>query len=580
MTKSWAWVSLLLLLAIANAAVIPGGNLAHTSTPSTPPSLTESTRTLAAFLKQWAKFRGGQVDLVEEEPGLEALHGRQQDGPTMDRTWARQHLAQVTTVILVLPGILTSSSRPSAKASLLITTLTLVRTVTVELASQTTVVLVPVEQTLIFISPVLVIETRVVTAPRPSRITASRDLAGAAAFDQVLHPAALPVYSLRPNEATLLPKAERIRRQESNPVTRVSTIIVEITTTLTNVGSSIRTVTILNPVFVSVSENQTVTTTKFTATTLSTETTASRLLSVIPPAPPAVPTRSTNNEDELTDTTASFITIFPTGTTLSPSTTKNSSIFTSVSGLTSTSAVLVPSETSTGAGFTTWFSTPSDTGVGRPTQSTAKSYAGSKSASTTTTAPSGSTALPNPESASDAVLPPGTVAIITIGAVTALIFFLFLGFFYQRYRTFFGNRRHHQLAVEDYQMTSATAATAIMNRSASAPSHHNGQDQIVASETSSKSEGEGGQVRIVIRPVANQRDNGSGVSPLQRAWPRPPGYTGQTYSFSADGSGETTPRDATGWSTMSEYGSTTNRDASQGGDLYELAATGGTTQRV
>ncbi|KZL65791.1 hypothetical protein CT0861_00782 [Colletotrichum tofieldiae] len=567
MTNPWAWVSLLLLLAVANAAVIPGGSLAHTSTPSTSPSSTERTQKRAAFLKQWTNFRGGQDNSVEEEPGLKALHGRQQDDPIIDRMWARQHLTQVTTAIGLLPEILTGSSRPSAEASLLITTLTVARTVTIELASQTTVVLLPVEQTLTFISPALVIETRVITAPRPSRNTAARDLAGAAAFDQELHPAALPVYSLRHNEATLLPKAGRVRRQDSDLVTRVSTITVEITTTLTNIGSSIRTVTILNPVFVSVTENQTVTTTGFTTTTLSTETIASRPPSVIPPAPPAVPTRSLSNEDELADTTASFTTIFPTSVTLLPSTTRSSSMFPSISGLASTSTVLVPSETSAGAGFTTPFSTPSDTGVGRPTESSAKSSVGSNSVSTTAIAPSGSTALPTPEPASDPVLPPGTVAIITIGAVTALVFFLFLACVYQRYRKFFGNRRHHQLAEEDYQMTSAIAATAIMNRSASAPSHHNGQDQATASETSSKSAGEDGQVRIVIRPVANQRDGSSETSPLQRAWPRPPGYTGQAYSFSADSSGETTPRDATGWSTMSEYGSTANRDASQGGDL-------------
>ncbi|GKT49575.1 uncharacterized protein ColSpa_09756 [Colletotrichum spaethianum] len=554
MTKSWAWISLLLLLAIASAAVIPAGKPAHTSTPSTSPSSTERTPIPTAFLEQQKDARGGQTDSVGEG------HGRQQDGSALNRMLARRQLTQVTAVILVLPRILSSPNRPFS-GLFRITTLTVVRTVTVELPSQTRVVFSPVEQTLTIVNPVLVFETRVITASQPSGNIAARDLTEAAASDPEFHSVTLPVYASPSKEATLLSKAGRVRRQNSNPITRVSTITVEIIRTLTNV-CSVRTVTVFDPVYVSVTENQIVTTTTFTTTTPSIETTTSRSSSVVSPAPPADPALS-SSDDELTDTTEPFSTTSPTSNALSPS--ASSTTFTSVLGSASTSPKLVPSETSADAGVT-------GPGAQPPTGSTATSSTQSEPTSGTNIASSRSTELPTPEAApeaaSDPALSPGTIASITLGAVTALLIFLFLGFVYQRYRKFLRSRQHPQSSKRDYRMTSASAASAIMDKSAPDIPDANAQGQGVPSETSSNKSSEGEQVRIVIHRVVSQTDDSSEVPPLPKSWPLPPGNTGQVYGVIPEESGEATPRDVTGWSTTSEYGSTLYRDVSRNGVRY------------
>ncbi|KAK6211764.1 gmc oxidoreductase [Colletotrichum tabaci] len=564
MAKCWSWLLIFWSLTAAVAPVIPAGNLGLAFAPSASPFSAKGTQTLIAIPKEQRVTRLPQADSAAEKTGLEALYGlRQDDGPALGQMWARQNLTQVTIGSWDLAIVLTGSRRSSAQASLLITTVTVFRTVTVELAGQTEVVLSSVEQTLTFIDPILVFETRVITAPLS---IAPNEPTETAAFDRLAF-SAPHGHSPRHKGFVLSSTKARIRRQTPKPITGVSTVTVEVITTLTNTGSSVRTVVVLSPIFVSVTENPTVTSTRLITTTPSIETRMSGTPTAISPTPPAVPSPSLKDQDEPVVRTTFFTTIFPIGTLLSPSATRGFPTSTSVLGFTGTSTGLVPSETSATAGVTTWFTTFEYIG-------TAASE--SKSGSTTTIASSVPTALSTSEPVSGPDLAPWTIAIIVIVAVGAVALLSFLVYIYRGHRVFFGNRRHRQLS-ESYEMTPAVAGAAAMNPSASFSVNPYGQGQVISGETSSKSSGEGEQVRIIIRPVAIRplaiRSSSSNtVSPPTRVWPRPPGFNGQAYSLSADGSGETTPRDATGWSLASEQGSTANREVSRGGGLYELAA--------
>ncbi|KAK2048004.1 hypothetical protein LZ31DRAFT_539268 [Colletotrichum somersetense] len=435
----------------------------------------------------------------------------------------------------------------------------------------------PRAQTLTFTNPVVVFETRVAAAdPQPFQTIAARGISDRDAFDQESHPVALPLYTPQPKGTTLFSRPARVQRQALEQVNGASTITVEITTTLTNFVS-VRTITAFNQVFVSVTVNETVTSTRFAtttstetvtstrfATTTSTETTAS-----LPPADPAL---SSGEEVEPTDTSA-FSSAFTSGVE-SPGTT----------------TFLAPSETSAGPGVTTWFSTPSDQ---RPTEipaaSSTRSGSGSTATATATATPSESPAVPAAEPAPEPALSPGTIASISLGAVTGVMFLLFLGFVYRSYRRYVKDRQDSQPSEEDYKMTSATAATAIMmNRPATAlpnddddDDDDNGQHGATAGESGSKSAGKAKEVRIVIQPVAKRQSEGgkgneggesSGeVEARRAAWQRASGYTSQGgYSVSVAGGSDSTHRDAKSWSNRSEYGSTIRRAASQDGDVPEL----------
>ncbi|GJD01022.1 GMC oxidoreductase [Colletotrichum higginsianum] len=478
MEKCWSCLLIFWSLTAAVATVMPAGNLGLAFAPSTSPFSAKGTQTLIAILKEQRLTRLPQADSAAEKTGLEALYGlRQDDGPALGQMWARQNLTQVTIGSWDLARILTGSRRSSAQASLLITTVTVFRTVTVELAGQTEVVLSSVEQTLTFIDPILVFETRVITAPLS---IASNEPTETAAFDRLAFSASHG-HSAR-HEGVVLPSTKaRIRRQTPKPITGVSTVTVEVTTTLTNTGSSVRTVVVLSPIFVSVTENPIVTSTRLITTTPSIETRISGTPTAILHTPPAAPSPSLKDQDEPVVRTTFFTTIFPIGTTLSPSATRGFPTSTSVLGFTGTSIGLVPSETSATAGVTTWFTT---------FEYIATAASESKSGSTTTIASSVPTALSTSEPVSGPDLAPWTIAIIVIVAVGAVALLSFLVYIYRGHRVFFGNRRHRQLS-ESYEMATAAAGAATMNPSASFSVNPDGQGQVISGETSSKSSGEG-----------------------------------------------------------------------------------------
>ncbi|KAK2007457.1 hypothetical protein LZ32DRAFT_666918 [Colletotrichum eremochloae] len=523
MTKAWAWACHLLLLVTADAAVIPSGSFAHTSTTSSAlPSSPERSQTPVTFLKQRMGVRKYQRSSTEDETRLEASLGRQQDGPAQDQ----------------MRALLTTSTRPYVEIPFAVATTTVVQTVTVEVAIQTKIVFRPIEKTLTFTNPVVVFETRAFTAPQSSKTIAARGKTNTAAFHQESLPETLPVYSHQPKEDNLFSRPARVERQALGQVTSVSTVTVGMTTTVTNFGS-IRTITVFSPVFV-------------IPTTLSTGTTAS--------LPSANPTPSSGKDDKPTDTAT----------------------FTSGLELTSTATLFAPSDTSADAGVTTWFSTPSDPGALRPTESPAASSRESGSDSTATAAP----AAPTPEPASEPALSPATIASISLGALTGLLFLLFLGFVYRSYRKYAKNRQRNKPSEEDYQMTSAATAATIMNQPALASPSHDSQGGATPGEASSKRASEAKQVRIVIRPIVKRQSAGSESSkgskgsgeaqPRRENWQRGSGYTSQGgYSVSVAGGSDSTLRDATGWSNRSEYGSTIKRAASQDGDIPELPALGG-----
>ncbi|TKW52338.1 hypothetical protein CTA1_7277 [Colletotrichum tanaceti] len=536
MANRWGWLLVFWSLVAAVAPVIPAGNLGHAFSLSASSFSAKGTQTLAAILKEQRVTPVPQADSDAEKTSLETLYGlRQDDGPALGQLWARQNLTQVT-----------HWKTSSAQASLLITTVTVVRTVTVELAGQTEVVLSSVEQTLTFINPILVFETRVITAP-PS--IPSNDLTETAAFDRLASSAPHGHSASHKGVVLSSKKKARIRRQIPKPVIGVSTVTVEITTTKTNTGSSIHTVVVLSSIFVSVTENPTVTSTTLITTTPSIETRMSGgpIATATSPTPPAVPNPSLRDQDEPVVMTTFFITIFPIGTTLSPSDTRGFPTSTSVLGFTGTSSGIAPSETFATAGITTWFTT---------FESIATVASESKSGSATIIASAVPTALPSSEPVPDPGLAPWTIAIVVIVAVVAVLLLYFLVYSDRGHRIFFGNRRHRQLS-EDYEMTPVVAGAATMNPSASAPVNSDVQSQVMSGATSSKSSGEGEQVRIIIRPIpirplAIRGGSSNTVSPPARVWLRPPGFTSQAYSYSAGGSGETNPRDATGWSLASE----------------------------
>ncbi|KAK2056728.1 hypothetical protein LY76DRAFT_131275 [Colletotrichum caudatum] len=477
--------------------------------------------------------------------------------------WACLLLLLVTASAAIIPR---QQLLPFVEIRLPVATITVVRTVTVEVATQTRIIFQPRAQTLTFTNPVVVFETRAAAAdPRPFQTIAARGTSDGDAFDQESHPAALPVYTPQPRGATLFSRPARVQRQVLEPVNRASTITVEITTTLTDFVS-VRTITAFNQVFVSVTVNETVTSTRF-ATTPSTETAAS-----LPPASPAL---SSGQEVE------------PAGTSTFPS------AFTSGVESPGTTTFFAPSETSAGAGVTTWFSTPSDQGDQRPTESPAASSTSSGSGSTATATatatatPSESPAVPAAQSAPGPALSPGTIASISLGAVTGVLFLLFLGFVYRSYRRYVKDRQDSQLSEEEYKMTSATAATAIMmNRPAASPSNDDddnaGQYGATPGGSGSKSAGKAKQIRVVIRPVAKRQseggkgsEGGEGSGEVEArpaaAWQRASGYTSQGgYSISVAGASDSTLRDAPSWSNRSQYGSTIKPAASQDGDIPEL----------
>ncbi|KAK1997703.1 hypothetical protein LX36DRAFT_681549 [Colletotrichum falcatum] len=510
MKKARAWACLHLLLVAASAAVIPSGSLALPSaTSSTLPSSTERSQTLVTPPEQLVSVSEDQSSPAEDETRLEASPGRQKDVPP-------------------------------------VTTVTLLRTVTVDVVTETRFIFQPVEQTLTFTNPVLVLETHTIAVMQPSNTIAARGKANTAAFDQGSHPAALPAYPPQPKEAALFAGPARARRQLLGPVPSVSTTTVEITTTLT-VGS-VRTITAFNQVFVSVTVNRTVTTTMFV--TMSTGTAAS--------FPPANPTPPSGEESRPT----------------------NAATFASGSEPTGTTTFFAPSETSAGAGVTARSSMPSGARVQRPTESTAASSTEAQPDSAATAAPSAVTATPEP--ASGRGLSSGTIASISLGVLTGVLFLLFLCYVYRCYRRYAKNRQGQQPPEENYKTAPATATSAIeAGQPAVAPTNSEVQNGATpgGGEARRKSVSEPKQIRVVIKPAGKRQSKGgegSGKTEPEAGredWQRASGY-----SVSVAGGSDSTLRDTAVWSTRSDYGSTTKRTVSQYSDIPAVPALGAAAQ--
>ncbi|KAK1624625.1 hypothetical protein BDP81DRAFT_398266 [Colletotrichum phormii] len=540
------FMHLLLVSAVVNA------NLASLCRSAVAPSLSsfsdeECLQTLAATpaSQEPQSASVGEV-VLEEQP---------QDDIALHQMWARQNLT------------------PPAEASLQVTTVTIVRTVTVELASRTEVIWAPLQQTLTFINPTLVFETSVVTASQPRDI-AARDAANAIASDQAAIPEVSSADLYYHEGAQLSPHPAPVRRQTLASVNRVSTVTVEITTTIVASGTIVRTVTIFNPVFVSVTQTPTLTTTIFTTTTLPLENTASSVPAGVPSPPASQKAISSDDAQQ----TASSISPDPpsfTETTLAASEPQQPSVASSTLGAPESTRVRSLSDTSRSISTSSLVlpssSTPA-TNEGTSARAGPVTSSGPPLRSTSATAapPLTETLLPSTERISRPSLGPEAIAGITVGATLALTALIFLFLCIRRQRS--KRRRHLQLSEDDRQMTTATVGNAIMYRATSHPLTYDGPCQTPQTGGCSSKSSEEEQVRIVIKPITKNRSMSSVLSALPKVWPRPPGYTGKAYSFSAGGSGETTPREPTGWSVESEYGSSGNQDASRSGGPWEAAA--------
>ncbi|KAG7045625.1 GMC oxidoreductase [Colletotrichum scovillei] len=312
---------------------------------------------------------------------------------------------------------------PPAEASIQVTTVTVVRTVTVELASRTEVIWAPLQQTLTFINPTLVFETNIVTASQPRNI-AVRDAADAIASDQTAIFEISSIDTHYHEGAGLSSHPAPVRRQIPGSINRASVVTIEITTTVVASGTIVHTVTIFEPIFVSVTKTPILTSTIFTTTTL--------------PIDDGV----------------------------------------------STSPAIATSP--------------------RATQKAISSDGAQQTASLTgPESPSVTTTTPKPLEPQEPSVAPSTLD-----------------------------------APESSRIRSEPDT----------PRIYDGPCQTPQTEGSSGKSSEEEQVRVVIQPVHKKRSMSSVLSALPKVWPRPPGYTGKAYSFSAGGSGETTPREAVGWS--------------------------------
>ncbi|KXH57502.1 hypothetical protein CSAL01_07454 [Colletotrichum salicis] len=540
---------LLLVSAVVNA------NLASLCRSAVAPSLSSFSdggylQTLAATPAPQESQSASAGEVVSEEPASQP-----QNDITLHQMWARQNLT------------------PPAEASLQVTTVTVVRTVTVELASRTEVIWSPLQQTLTFINPTLVFETSIVTASQPQDI-AARDAANAIASDQAAIPEISSADLYYHEGAQLSPHPAPVRRQTLASVNRVSTVTVEITTTIVASGTIVRTVTIFNPVFVSITQTPTLTTTIFTTATLPLENAVSSVPAVVPS--PLASQKAISSDDA--QQTASFTTPDPpssTEPTLAASEPQQPSVASSTLGVPESTRVRSLSDTSRSISASSLIlpssSTPA-TKEGTSVRAGPVTSSGPPLRSTSATAapPLTETLLPPTERISRPCLGPEAIAGIAVGATFALTALILLFLCIRRQRS--KRRRHLQLNEGDRHMTTATAGNAIMYRATSHPLTYDGPCQSPQTEGCSSKNSEEEQVRIVIKPITKNRSMSSVLSALPKVWPRPPGYTGKAFSFSAGGSGETTPREPTGWSVESEYGSSGNQDASRSGGPGEAAA--------
>lgn len=219
---------------------------------------------------------------------------------------------------------------------------------------------------------------------------------------------------------------------------------------------------------------------------------------------------------------------------------------------------------------------------------------------------------PSPSSTNDPSRPiPGSdltaddIAGIALGIIFGLLFLILAGFLIHRLvrkRRAVGLMQSHQeMSSSRSGSDSGSVPVAAAGATGSAstrnallrPARADGSDSSAAT-----SPGEG-DVRIVIRPAPKRRTQSSGLLPSGEAssrggsalssiggspgrggtrshWPKPPGYSGQTYSFFIEESGTATPLDAGQWSVASEHGSRKG-SASTGSEAGGAERGGGTS---
>ncbi|KAK1546207.1 GMC oxidoreductase [Colletotrichum paranaense] len=464
---------------------------------------------------------------------------------------------------------------PPAEATIQVTTVTVVRTVTVELASRTEVIWAPLQQTLTFINPTLVFETNIVTASQPRNI-AVRDAADAIASDQTAISEISSTDTHYLEGTGFSSHSAPVRRQTPASINRVSVVTIEITTTIVASGTIVRTVTIFEPIFVSVTKTPTLTSTIFTTTTLPIKDGGSNS-PAIAPSPPASHKVISSDGAQQTPSFVGLKSSSVTATTPKALEPTELSVVSNTIGAAESSRIRSESDTPRST-FTSSSVLPSPSPVTNDGNSArvgpaASSSPSMRSTSTTAVPPFTETLLPPTERTARPSLSPGVIAGVAVGATFALTALILLFLCIRRQRS--KRRRHLQLNEDDRYMTSAIAATAMMNRPTSNAPAYDRPCHMPRTEGSSGKSSEEEQVRIVIQPVPKKRSMSSVLSAIPKVWPRPPGYTGKAYSFSAGGSGETTPREPVGWSVESEYGSSGNLDASRSGGYQEAIASKG-----
>ncbi|KAF5502132.1 hypothetical protein CGCA056_v014316 [Colletotrichum aenigma] len=467
------------------------------------------------------------------------------DGKEMMHIWARQN------------------STPSSQPPLSLSTVTLTRTSFIEVPSETQVVVSTLAETVTVVDPIFVTETSTVAIAQAPSNLAKRDFASPAARyhddsissanaglprDKAPRPDSTSLSSLRdstapPTPTTLVTARRGVRRQVLDaPVTvigMISIVTIETTVTLTRTGSFVSTATVVNPIIVSVTATPTSTTTLFVTAGSFTPTSIASTQEV-----------STITPEPTTSTTASVRTTIsmPVQTSLaSISHETRTSVFTI-----SSSILSLASPTSA---ITTWFTDDAD-GFTWPTVAPTSTSTSSRISTSITAS---STVAPGSGSSLRLALDDGQIAGIVVGGVFGIVI-VALAIWLLRKRS--KRRQHVNIPEDDYQMTSAAAAAAIIDSSPPAMNQRDPSGPL-PSNTSGESSREG-NVRIVIQPTEKRRTQSSGLFPIPKIWPQPPGYNGRTYSFSAGESAESSPRDPMTWSNASEYGGSSNREGLPG----------------
>ncbi|KAK2739326.1 hypothetical protein CKAH01_07276 [Colletotrichum kahawae] len=476
-----------------------------------------------------------------ESDGSRSRH----DGKEMMHLWARQN------------------STPSSQPPLSLSTTTLTRTSFIEVPSETQVVVSTLVETVTVVDPIFVTETRTVAISQAPSDLAKRGFASSAAsYDgdpisstnpglprgKVPRPDSTSLSSLRdsippPAPTTLVTARRGARRQLLDaPLTiigLVSIVTIETTVTLTRTGSFVSTATVVNPIIVSVTATPTSTTTLFVTAGAPTPTSiaSTQEVSTIVPEP-TIPTTASVRMTISTPVQTSL-----TRTSLS------SDKSTSIPATSSSDS----GSTGPTSGITTWFTNDPD-GFTWPTvapTSTLTQTSASITASTTVIAGTGSSFRP--------ALDDGQIAGIVVGGVFGIVL-VALAIWLLRKRS--KRRQHVNIPEDNYQMTSAAAAAAIIDSLPPAMAQRD-PSRPLPSNTSGESSREG-NVRIVIQPTEKRRTQSSGLFPIPKMWPQPPGYNGKTYSFSAGESAESSPREPMTWSNASEYGGSSNREGLPG----------------